>query len=136
MGEFLNNQLINTLSLGMDYASVKKKLVANNIANINTSGYQSKSLDFEALLAGRMNSSFAQLPLTTTVNNHISAQMENGAIMPFIKTSSNGLSGLVNNVDIDEQMSEMSKNAGYFNALATLTSKSFRVIRSAISGRT
>jgi flagellar basal-body rod protein FlgB len=50
------NELMKYLQAGLDAAQLRQKVVANNLANINTPGYRRGAVDFEARLAEALDS--------------------------------------------------------------------------------
>ncbi|HIP13494.1 MAG TPA: flagellar basal body rod protein FlgB [Arcobacter sp.] len=101
-----------------------QKIIASNIANLNTPNYKTKALSFEQHLEKTQNTS--ELKLSTTHSNHISFNDEVDK-----KTTGNTVyevSGLEeqndgNNVNLDTQMSEMAKNSVMYNAITNSIKK-------------
>ena len=48
--DLLNTPMINTLSRALDLTALRQRLVSENIANIDTPGYQTRDIDFAAEL--------------------------------------------------------------------------------------
>jgi len=100
----------------LNYRGERQKVISSNIANIDTPEYKTKDLQFKDQLQ-KSNESYS-LKLSTTHNMHMSltvdAKKRNFDIYE--------VKGLVeqndgNNVNLDTQMSEMSKNSIMFNAV-------------------
>lgn len=120
--------LFNQLSFRSD----KQKVISGNIANINTPNYKTKDLIFEAEL--KKIDDGKDLKMFTTNTKHINT---------FFDTPKTAQSNLIqvkgleeqndgNNVNLDTQMSEMSKNKVIFDALQTSIKKDSRLFRSVI----
>ncbi len=96
----------------MDLLSTRQKLVASNIANAGTPGYQTQDIDFqfefETLAKGEQ-------PQTIRV--------------PGLKTNPDG-----NNVDIDQQARLLAENAIRFNLASTLLKGQLKMVQQAIQG--
>lgn len=108
----VSDLLYKTLS----YTGERHKVIASNIANINTPDYKTKDLSFEWHLDKEKKNT---LPLTTTHHNHISLDMVSQPKLamekyevPNLHEQNDG-----NNVSLDSQISEMSKNAVLQDAL-------------------
>jgi flagellar basal-body rod protein FlgB len=100
----------------LNFRGEKQKVISTNIANIDTPDYKTKDLRFKTQL-DKANEEY-QLKLANTHSKHMSLSPE--------KKESNmkiyEVQGLIeqndgNNVDLDTQMSEMSKNSVMFKAL-------------------
>lgn len=120
--------LFNKLS----YASENQKVISSNLANINTPNYKTKKLVFEDEVKKMNDSSFQ---LKTTNSKHISSSSN---INPYNNSykvvEEKGLTEQNdgNNVNLDQQMSEMSKNSIMTSALQQSIKKDSRLFRSVI----
>jgi len=106
----------------LNYRGERQKVISSNIANIDTPDYKTKELKFKDQL--QKSNEAHDLKLTTTHNMHMSLSND--------KTDTNfdiyEVKGLVeqndgNNVNLDTQMSEMSKNSIMFNAVQSSIKK-------------
>jgi flagellar basal-body rod protein FlgB len=126
-------ELVASLFSGSNYVGVKKMMdvsamrhaaIASNIANVSTPGYKRMQLstDFEEELRTRIEAR---------------ASSEIAAIEP--RTEIDQLSPSTradgNNVQIDQEMLELSKNNLNFSALTDFASSSLKQLRVAITGR-
>lgn len=111
--------LYNQLSFRGD----RQNIISSNIANINTPGYKTKDIAFEKELQKVQNKN--DLKLATTHTNHIAFEQNNikssGAKAYEVKGLAEQNDG--NNVNLDREMSEMSKNQIAFNALQASVKK-------------
>jgi flagellar basal-body rod protein FlgB len=120
------------------YAS-KQKVLAGNIANISTPGYQRRDVEFETHFNDALTLGGTQ-PLAgeTTQAGHIAingndpTQIEGHVVTPTDETDK--LASGVNNVDIDLEMSELAENQIRFKYASRLISDSFKLLRQSISG--
>jgi len=100
----------------LNYRGERQKTISSNIANIDTPDYKTKDLKFVDQLKKSDNE--LNLKLATTHNNHMSlSEEENKSNFKMYE-----IQGLVeqndgNNVNLDTQMSEMSKNSVMFSAI-------------------
>jgi flagellar basal-body rod protein FlgB len=124
------SSISNTLYEQLNYRGEKQKVISSNIANINTPNYKTKDLIFE----DELNSATNSLKLKQTNVRHISS---------ISSISSNGNPRLVevkgleeqndgNNVNLDTQMGEMSKNKVLFDAIQSSIKKDSRLFRSVV----
>jgi flagellar basal-body rod protein FlgB len=94
----------------MNLLSTRQKLVAANIANADTPGYQTKDIDFQAELA-----------------NQIGDSNPNVMDVPGLKTKNDG-----NNVNVDREARLLAENALRFSVASTLAKAELSTVRSAI----
>jgi flagellar basal-body rod protein FlgB len=94
----------------MNLLSARQKLVASNIANVDTPGYKTKDIDFHAELSSQFDS---QDPSPVEVAG--------------LKTKNDG-----NNVDMDREARLLSENALRFAVATNLARSELQTLRSAI----
>lgn len=95
----------------MNLVSARQKLVASNIANADTPGYQTKDIDFRAEL-----------------ENQISGDGQPNVIeVSGLKTKNDG-----NNVDMDREARLLAENALRFSVASSLAHSELSTIRTAI----
>lgn len=113
----------------LNFRGEKQKVISSNIANVNTPNYKTKDLVFQEELDKNSN----MLQLKRTTNNH----MYN---LDFTQSSNQKLiqvSGLVeqndgNNVNLDSQMSEQSKNKILFDGIQATIKRDSNLFKSVI----
>ncbi len=106
----------------LSFRSEKEKVISRNIANIDTPDYKTKELRFEDQL-NKSNNDY-KLKLATTHVNHISFKDENiNSSMKLYEVENLKEQNDGNNVNLDTQMSEMSKNSIMFSALQSSIKK-------------
>ncbi|MBI2471700.1 MAG: flagellar basal body rod protein FlgB [Planctomycetes bacterium] len=107
----------------LDVSSVKHKVIANNIANVNTPGYK------------KMDVSFAE-QLEKALNEASTNKFD--ALQPKIVISKEDTSEAVrndgNNVDMDKEVSALVKNTLSYSIYTQLLAKKYEGIKSAIEG--
>ena len=121
--------LYNQLSFRGD----RQNIISSNIANINTPGYKTKDIAFESELQKVQNKT--DLKLATTHANHIPFEQNDlkpsGAKVYEVQGLQEQNDG--NNVNLDREMSEMSKNQIAFNALQASVKKDAAWLREVIA---
>ncbi|UXC28974.1 flagellar basal body rod protein FlgB [Aliarcobacter butzleri] len=113
----------------LNFRGEKQKVISSNIANVNTPNYKTKDLVFQKELDKNSN----MLQLKRTTNNH----MYN---LDFTQSSNQKLiqvPGLVeqndgNNVNLDSQMSEQSKNKILFDGIQATIKRDSNLFKSVI----
>jgi len=102
--------ITNELARYMDLLSTRQKLVASNIANVDTPGYKSKDIDFQ----------FEYMSL-------VEGGTPNVVETPGLVVNNDG-----NNVSLDREARLLSENSLRFNVASNLMKTQLKLIESAI----
>ncbi len=124
------SSVTSTLFEQLNFRGEKQKVISSNIANINTPNYKTKDLIFEDELKAVDNT----LQMKQTNSKHLSS-INNG--LSNINPKLIDVKGLPeqndgNNVNLDTQMSEMSKNKILFDAIQSSIKRDSRLFKSVI----
>ena len=100
----------------------RQQTIANNIANVNTPGFKRSDVDFmstlhAALASGASPQQIEQLKFSTQTDT-ASAMRSDG-----------------NNVDIDQEMADMTQNSTEYQMLAAIMHARLQMIQGAIGSR-
>lgn len=112
IGSSLSENTYNLLKKSMDASALRGKVIANNVANINTKGYKKFYVTFEETL----NDSMGENTMKTDNVKHMQTGSSNGDIA-VQKDESTSMRQDGNNVDIDLEMTNQAANTLMFNAL-------------------
>jgi len=125
---------INLLEKALEGSSLRHKVIANNIANINTPGYKRMEVSFEEELSAAADAGDNRRGMVRTHAGHLLPRSD--AFQPNrIRTIDNtSLRTDGNNVDIDAEMAAMTKNNIFYNTVAQRISGYYTNIISAIKG--
>lgn len=105
---------INLLEKALNIRAFYQKVIAGNVANVDTPGYKEKNIDFKKELDKNI-SNIAQIEVVE-------------------KTSSDGLVKLDGNtVNLEKQTVQMTENNLMFSALVQIVSKKIAMMKFAIS---
>ncbi len=119
------------LEQALGAATLRQRVIANNIANVNTPGFKRSEVVFEEKLAAAMSGK--PLPMARTHPGHLPASRE--AAGPAIVTdTATSMRTDGNNVDIDAEMANTAKNQIYYNAVAQMLGRYYSNLKSAIKG--
>lgn len=112
---------INLLGKMLDVSAIKHKVIANNIANINTPGYKKMEVSFAEQLE--------KVIKDTSANKYDTFQ-------PKVVVSKEGTNETArndgNNVDMDKEVSSLMKNTLSYNIYTQLLAKKMELVKSAI----
>ncbi len=125
-GNVFNN--VDVLQQGLNASWMKNKVIANNIANVDTPGFKASSVSFESVFKAAIGREFTA---KKTRSKHIDFS---GSDMQAVVAQDNSTTYRMdgNNVNIDAQNAEMAKNTIFYNALVQQLSSEFRKLQIAI----
>lgn len=121
---------LDKIGRGLDASWTKNEVISSNIANIDTPGYKKQKVQFGDLLNGELSNLSS---LKTTNSKHI--QINNsGSAYVNVSTdmSTTNMRTDENNVNIDEEMSDLSKNQIYYNVLSQRATGEITKLQNAI----
>jgi len=126
-----NPTLMNVLIQKMSYLNQKQAMLAENVANQDTPNY--KALDMKPFSFGDAMRQ-ADVGMTVTDPRHIvPASMAGVNAKTFASKSGENLPN-GNTVDIEDQMLEVSKTAGDYQATTSLYRKMLGLLKTAVKG--
>jgi flagellar basal-body rod protein FlgB len=111
---------LNVLAQLLDAASMRHRVLSQNVANVNTPGYRRKDVPFEDEFAKAL------------------AVADGGAVPPVrphavIADGPERVDG--NTVDLDREMNNVQKNSLLYEAAAQVVASRVATLRAAIAGR-
>ena len=116
--------------------SQRTEVLARNLANADTPGYQSRDIDFKAALAQAAGGVDAPVALKTTHTNQIAAPIdasgETTANLKYRVPMAPALDG--NTVDVQMEQANFAENSIRFQATLTILNARFRGLMTAITG--
>jgi flagellar basal-body rod protein FlgB len=109
-------EVTNLLEKALNIRGFYHKVIASNIANVETPGYKEKDIDFQSELRRSMDGNIAEIKI-----------ME--------KSNPSGIDGIDgNSVNMEDQVVKLSENTMMFNAFVQLINKKFSMMKYAIGG--
>lgn len=114
----------------IDISQQRQKILANNIANVETPGFKRSDIDFDKSFSEYLNQS--SINLKTTHKNHISTNTMPSYYVKKDKSYSHRIDG--NNVNIDYEMAETAKNNIKHDAMIARVSGQLKRLTLAIKG--
>lgn len=130
----LNSSSFKLMERTLDAASLRQKVTANNIANVDTPYFKRSDVQFEELLQGELNRT--SLSGKRTHEKHIPIGSSATVVKPAILEDRNSvMNNNENNVDIDSEMSLMAKNQLRYNVLTQQVNHDIQKLRIVIEGR-
>ena len=120
----------------LDFRAMRQKIISGNIANVDTPFYRARDIRFEDVLAKEANTLQQKMPSLSLAKSdpaHLDPLHESSSAQAQLffrgahPTRNDG-----NNVDIDIESTEMSKNAIMFEALTNAIKKEAMIFKSVI----
>lgn len=126
------SNVTNQLFTQLNFRGERQNVISSNIANINTPNYKTKDLVFSDELDS-VNST--RLKMFQTNSKHLSNidQHLNEAQMRLVMPKNLEEQNDGNNVNLDTQMSEMSKNKILYDAIQSSIKKDSKLFRNVLS---
>lgn len=137
MDGIIGSKTMNILERSLDASSLRHKVIANNIANVDTPGFKRSEVLFEEQL---------KKALEGTGNQNISGYITNRKHIPIGDIKGAQVSTEVkvqddtslrndgNNVDIDAEMARLAENTLWYQALTQQINGKFSSLRTVING--
>ncbi len=115
----------------LDYCSEKNRVVARNISNIGTEGYQRQDVVFKEIL----NESSDNL-LKTSNGKHLSGITDslNQSKFEYTTDQNNSMDSGINNVNIEREMSELAENTLRFKFASRKVGDYYKNLQKVIKG--
>jgi flagellar basal-body rod protein FlgB len=126
------SSISNKLFEQLNFRGERQKVISSNIANINTPGYKTKELVFEDELNNSITNNSLQLKATnskhmTNINSSLANSNPKLMEVDNLEEQNDG-----NNVNLDTQMGEMSKNKILFDAIQSSIKRDSKLFRSVV----
>lgn len=120
---------LNTASKALDGLSYRRNVISQNVANVDTPGYHALEMNFESELQRSMSDSPKLSMKTTNERHQISNSDASGPYQAKLRTGgAERVDG--NNVDIDQELIEMTETGIRYSALTTAVTKKLNLLKS------
>jgi flagellar basal-body rod protein FlgB len=131
----LNSSGFNLMERSLDASALRQKVIANNVANVDTPHFKRSDVLFEEVLHNEMSPSTPSIVGYRTDPRHFLIGKASTSVTPEIKTDENStINNNLNNVDMDYEMSLMAKNQLNYNVVVQQMSSEFKRMHTAIGG--
>ena len=120
MGLFDTTDLL--LQRGLEGASMRQQVLANNLANANTAGFKRSDVDFQSALASALDDGSSS-----------EGALDSLSFQPQTDTTSS-MRADGNNVDFDQENSNLTENAVEYEAMLSVAHARMQMLRTAMGG--
>ena len=135
LNEMFANSPIPVLEQLENFSQSRHKILASNVANIDTPGYKTRDLSVEQFQT-KLKSAIDERDTAATSGHH--GSMTNIHVDPFDKVRE-GMNSILyhddSNVGIEQQVAEITKNHMQHNLALTIINAQFRMLQTAVSER-
>lgn len=121
----------------LDATSLRQKIIANNIANVNTPGFKRSDVSFEDKLQAAIGSENGSLVTTNPMHfsSGVSSSLIEGISPEVVADGSPAVREDGNNVDVDKEMTDLAKNTITNESFNKILSDKFKTLQTVINGR-
>ena len=125
---------VNLLQQGLNAAWTRNAVIRNNIANVETPGFQASDGEFESHLARALENSGFRGTMTHSGHRELGVSADASSVVPRIvqrRGTAMRLDG--NNVDIEAENVKLAQNSLQYNVLVEKMNSELRRLRMAIT---
>ncbi|MCZ8520061.1 MULTISPECIES: flagellar basal body rod protein FlgB [Paenibacillus] len=127
----MNKSGFNLLERSLDAAALRQKVIADNVANVDTPNFKRSDVRFEELLDQEMNGGGTLVGKRTDAK-HIEIGRSSLGTPQTVQDSQTIMNNNGNNVDIDYEMALMAKNQLRYNVMVQQVNSEFKKMRAAL----
>ena len=136
MADFFSDFTMDIIVRSLDADAMNHLLLTNNIANVNTPGYQRMEVSFKQQLKDFLENKKFKAERTNPNHIPIGALTSLDEVQPKIVVDDDTVMRAdQNNVDIDKEMAKLAGNSGQYAGLSQLLSYKFKLLNAAIMGQ-
>ncbi len=128
-----SNPVMASLGKGLDAGAQRQRVIANNIANIDTPGYKKSFVTFESLLKKALKNDATVM--VTTHPRHFGGVSSLAELKPEVcRNNATSMRTDGNNVDIDEEMVNLAANGIKYQVTSRQISDRISLLSYVITG--
>lgn len=138
LDSLFDSVLYNAVAKGMDAASMRQKVIANNIANVDTPHYKRVEVNFEDAFKQALEKNPKKLTGFRTANGHmpINQPADMKSVTPKMWRQNDSYSRADDNdVDMDVEMVSLAQNEIMMNSLVEIFNRKMTGLKTVIRGR-
>lgn len=129
----MNN--IGILQSALDASSLRQQVISNNIANADTPGFKAQQVAFEDLLKQHLSNQSNFVGNRTDPRHIVIGDPTLTPAPQIVENTDTVMQNNGNNVDIDQEMTNLSKNGLWYYTLTQQLDSQFQQLSIAITGR-
>lgn len=126
---------INLIGKSLDASWTRQEVISHNIANAETPNYKSQHVEFETMFRQALEDNNGFETKTTRPGHMKAVTADPLAVQPEVVSETYHTMRMDgNNVDIDQEMTELAQNTILYNELVNKANMEFTRLRIAITG--
>jgi len=130
----LNDPALQAAQAALDGLSLRRNLIGQNIANVDTPGYRAQEIDFESALR-RTIDRVGKAKMTVTNAAHINFAAPRADLYEVKNRPGGTMRADQNNVDVDMELTQLTETGIRYQALTTIVNKKMNILKSIATGR-
>ncbi len=136
MGLFSNSQY-HLLESSLDASALRQKVIANNVANVDTPNFKRSDVHFEEILQRELEATKSAFVGYRTDPRHLMIGGSRSVTVPqpaIVRDKASAMNNNGNNVDIDAEMALLAKNQIEYYVLIGQMNHEMKQLHTAIGG--
>lgn len=125
---FFSDSAMRTARSALDGLSLRQQAISQNLANVDTPGYQAETINFEDTLK-HLVSQDGTLALETTNSSHMRPTSEETTGFSIAHRQGGSFRADQNNVDVDVEMTDMSETGIQYQAVSQTVSQKLLLLK-------
>lgn len=129
--------MLRAAQIALDGLGLRQKMISQNLANVDTPGYQARTIKFEDAVRAASQGVVAH-PMATTNARHIDTSSSSAATAAgpvSLAREGGSMRADGNNVDIDVELVEMTETGIAYQALTQAASKKLALLKNIAMSR-
>lgn len=118
----------------LDGLALRQEVIGRNLANVDTPKYQAQTVSFEETLQ-RLEQPSPTLALAMTHAGHLAPRSSQTEAVQIANRTGGSSRADGNNVDVDQELTEMAETGIRYQAMSQLVSKKLLLLKSIATGR-
>jgi flagellar basal-body rod protein FlgB len=132
LGSILSNSTFTAAKIALDGLSIRRDIIAQNIANVDTPNYLAQEVDFESTLQMALQSG-ESISMELTDENHLTSIGETSLFQGGTRQGGT-LRADGNNVDIDLELTDLTETGIRYDAISRVVNQKYNLIKSLTTG--
>jgi len=130
MPSMIDDQSLNAAKAALSGLSMRQQVTSRNIANVDTPGYQAQTVNFETAIKQAIEKTDKPRLAVTNVKHMQIDDPQSTVMITNAAGGTNRADG--NDVDIDNELTQMNDTAIRYQALTQMISQKFSLIRNLV----
>jgi flagellar basal-body rod protein FlgB len=132
----LSDSTLRIAQRALDGLSVRRDVIGQNVANVDTPGYRAQQVSFENVLSDATRSNSGTLKMAVTNTAHKAKSTNSSSDLVKVSPRNGGsVRADGNNVDIDQELTELTETGIRYETISTSVSNKFSLMKALAESR-